>query len=109
VGGWEKFQHQKGQKKKKKKKTGWGWGENKLAQKKKLSSGPRKGKQKKSTWDGKWIEKRILSVHHPSTLVHWWMWVTLALSIRWDCGFSWQTTVSTLYNHAIDDNFYCFW
>jgi hypothetical protein len=25
----------------------------------------------KSSWDGKGIEKRILSLHHPSTLVRW--------------------------------------
>jgi hypothetical protein len=59
--------------KKKKKKLGGGWGENKVPQKKKLRSGLRKGKEKKSTWDGTGIEKRILSVHHPSTLVHWWV------------------------------------
>jgi hypothetical protein len=30
------------------------------------------GKEKnKSTWDGTRIEKRVLSMHHPSTLVHW--------------------------------------
>jgi hypothetical protein len=61
-------------KKKKKKKPGGGRGEKKVA-KKKLRSGLRKGKPKKSTWVGTWIEKRILSVHHPSTLVHWWVLV----------------------------------
>jgi len=62
VGGWEKFQ----------KKPGVGRGENKVL-KKKLKSGLRNGKAKKSTWDGTGIENRILSVHHPSTLVHWWV------------------------------------
>jgi hypothetical protein len=38
--------------------------------KKNLKSGLRKGKQKKSAWDGTWIENIILSMHHPSTLVH---------------------------------------
>jgi hypothetical protein len=42
---------------------------------KKLRSGLGKGNEKKSRWDGTWIEKRILSVHHPSTLVHWWVLV----------------------------------
>jgi hypothetical protein len=71
VGGREKFQKQK----RKKKKLGGGRGENKVPKKKKQRSGLRKGKQKKSTWDGAGIEKRILSVHHPSTLVHWWVLV----------------------------------
>jgi len=62
-----------------KKETGKGAGRNKVA-KKKLRSGLIKGKRKTSTWDGTGIEKRILSVHHPSTLVHWcgsgslWPW-----------------------------------
>jgi hypothetical protein len=63
-------------KKKRKKKPGAGRGENKVA-KKKLISGlirAEKGQTKKrSTWDGTGIEKRILSVQHPSTLVHWWV------------------------------------
>jgi len=91
VGGWEKFQN----KKKQKQKPVGGRGENKVPKKKteirgkknwegrgekiklqkKLRSGLRKGKQKKSTWDGTGIEKRILSVHHTSTLVHWWVLV----------------------------------
>jgi len=37
--------------------------------------GLRKGKQRTSTLDGTGIEKSILSVHHPSTLVHWWLLV----------------------------------
>jgi hypothetical protein len=53
--------------KEKKQKPGKGQGENKVAPKKKLKSGLRKGKEKNSTWDGTGIEKRILSVHHPST------------------------------------------
>jgi hypothetical protein len=57
----------------KKKKLGGGRGENKVAKKKKLISGMRKSKEKKSTWDGTGIEKGILSLHHPSTLVHWWV------------------------------------
>ncbi len=48
-----------------------GRGENKVA--KQMRSGLRKGKQKESTWDATGMEKRILSVHHPSTLVHWWV------------------------------------
>jgi len=32
-----------------------------------------RAKKKKWSWDGTGIEKRILSVHHPSTLVHWWV------------------------------------
>jgi hypothetical protein len=59
------------------KKLGGGQGENKVG-KKKLISGLRKGKEKKSTWDGTGIEKRLLSVHHPSTLVHWCVLVHLA-------------------------------
>jgi hypothetical protein len=61
--------------KEKKKKNCEGGGEKIKLQKKKLRSGLRKGKGKKSTWDGTGIEKRILSVHHPSTLVYWWMLV----------------------------------
>ncbi len=53
----------------KKKKLGAGRAENKVPEKK-LRSGLRKGKQKNSTWDGTGIEKRILSMHHPSRLVH---------------------------------------
>jgi hypothetical protein len=36
----------------------------------KAKKGLKKGKQKKSTWDGTWIEKKIVLMHHPSTLVH---------------------------------------
>ncbi len=50
-------------------------GREKIKLQKKLRSGLRKGNEKKSTGDGTWIEKRILSVHHPSTLVHWWVLV----------------------------------
>jgi hypothetical protein len=72
VGGWEKFESQK----KKKKKENWVRGEEKKNyQKKKPEKGLRKGKEKKSTLDGTGIGKRILSVHHPSTLVHWWVLV----------------------------------
>jgi hypothetical protein len=71
-GGW-KGKVSKAKTKKKKKLDG-GRGENKVP-KKKLRSGLRKGKEKKSTRDGTGIEKRILSVHHPSTLVHWWVLV----------------------------------
>jgi hypothetical protein len=53
----------------KEKKLGGGWEKIKL-QKNKLRLGLRKGKEKKSSWDGTRIEKRNLSVHHPSTLVH---------------------------------------
>ncbi len=90
VGGWEKFQKHKKKKmgvgreenkssKQKnrcrgKKNLGKGWGENKVA-KKKRRLGLRKRKQKKSIWDGTGIEKRMLSVHHPSMLVHWWVLV----------------------------------
>jgi hypothetical protein len=35
-----------------------------------------------STWDGTGIEKRILSVHHPSTLVHGRCWFTLAVKLQ---------------------------
>jgi len=72
VGGWEKmkFPEKKNRDQEGGKKLGRGQAENKVA-KKKLGSGLRKGKEKKSTWDGTRIEKRILSVHHPSTLVHW--------------------------------------
>ncbi len=63
--------------KKEKKKLGAGRGENKVA-KKKLRSGLRKDKQKKSTWDDTGIEKRILSVHHP----------------RWCTGGCWFTLAS---------------
>jgi hypothetical protein len=54
-----------------KKKRNWlGGGEKIKFPKKKLRSGLRKGKRKNSTWDGTGIEKRILSMHHPSRLVH---------------------------------------
>ncbi len=36
----------------------------------------------KSTWDSTGIEKRILSAHHGSTLVHWWL-ATLVHSGPW--------------------------
>jgi hypothetical protein len=61
-------------KSKKEEKLGRGRVENKTPTKK-LRSRLRKGKQKNSTWDGIGIEKRILSMHHPSTLVHWWVLV----------------------------------
>ncbi len=47
----------------------------KKKKKKKLTLGLRKGKEEKSTWDGTGIEKGTLRVHHPSTLVHWWVLV----------------------------------
>jgi hypothetical protein len=59
----------------KKKETGWA-GEKIKSQNKteiRAEKGLRKGKQKKSTCDGTRIEKRILSVHHPSTSVYWWV------------------------------------
>jgi hypothetical protein len=58
----------------KKKKLGGGLGKNKVP-KRKIEIGAGKGESKKSTWDGTWIEKVILSMHHPSTLVHWWVLV----------------------------------
>jgi hypothetical protein len=66
VGGWEKFQ-----KRKKNRKNRWGAGENKVVKK----NWDHQGKPKKWTWDGIGIEKRILSVHRPSTLVHSWVLV----------------------------------
>ncbi len=53
----------------------WGGGKIKFQKKNwdQGRSGLRNGKPKKSTWDGTGIENRILSVHHPSTLVHWWV------------------------------------
>jgi len=55
------------------KKGNWVRGREKIKfQKTNLRSGLRKGKEKKSTWDGIGIENRILSVHHPSMLVHCW-------------------------------------
>jgi len=57
-------------------KKNWEWGGEKIKlQKKKLRSGLRKGKEKKSTWDGTGIKKSILLVHHPSPIVHWWVLV----------------------------------
>jgi hypothetical protein len=41
----------------------------------------RKKEEEEATGDGKGIEKRILSVHHPSTLVHWWVLVHSGLHI----------------------------
>ncbi len=35
----------------------------------------KRAKKKKSTWDDTRIEKRNPSVHHPSTLVRWWVLV----------------------------------
>jgi hypothetical protein len=55
-------------------------GGKKIKLQKKLKSRLRKGKQKKSTWDGTWIKKRILLVHHHP---HWCTsgcWFTLASS-----------------------------
>ncbi len=60
MGGWEKIKFPK---------------ENRDQREKKTAIRADQGKQNKSTWDGKGIEKRILSVHHPSTLVHWWVLV----------------------------------
>jgi len=71
-------------KSKKKKRAGGGLGENKVPKKKptevrgkkNVRSGlikAEKGQTKKSTSDGTGTEKRILSVHHPFTLVHWWV------------------------------------
>jgi hypothetical protein len=45
-------------------------GGEKIKLQKKTKIGSEKGQTKKSTWDGIRIEKRILLVHHPSTLVH---------------------------------------
>jgi hypothetical protein len=71
VGGGEKIKFQKKKSEiRGKKKLGRGRGENKVTKKKKLRSGLRKCKQKKVNRNGTWIEKRILSMHHPSTLVH---------------------------------------
>jgi hypothetical protein len=53
-------------------------GEKIKLQNKKLQSGLRKGKEKNSTWDGTGIEKRILSLHHPSTRGIGGCWFTLA-------------------------------
>jgi hypothetical protein len=56
-----------------KKKNRVGAGEKIKLQKKteiRAEKGLRKGRQKRSTWDGTGIENRILSVHHPSTLVN---------------------------------------
>jgi len=54
-----------------KKKLARGQGENKVAKQTKAE----KGQTKQSTCDGTWIEKIILSMHHQSTLVHWWVLV----------------------------------
>jgi hypothetical protein len=65
---------------------GKGRGENKVG-KKKLRSGlikVEKGQRKKSTQNGMGIEKIILSVHHPSMLVHWWVLVHFGHSL-WLC------------------------
>ncbi len=72
--GGEKIKFPK-RKKTKGKKLGGGRGEIKLPKRKKLRSGLKKDKQKKSIWDGTRIEKKILSMHHPSMLVHWWVLV----------------------------------
>jgi hypothetical protein len=63
------------QKKSKGKKIGWGARRNKVAKINKLRSRLKKHKKKKSIWDGTRIEKKILSMHHPSMLVHWWVLV----------------------------------
>jgi hypothetical protein len=57
VGGWEKIKFQK----KKTEIRGW-----------------ERANKKKSSWDGTGIEKRILSVHHPSTWCTGGCWFTLA-------------------------------
>jgi hypothetical protein len=54
-------------------KKNWEEGGEKIKLQKTMRSGLRKGKQQKLTWDGTGMEKRILSVHHPSTLLHWWV------------------------------------
>ncbi len=61
MGGWEKFQ------KKKKKRNPVQCREKKKLQIK-TEIRAEKGQTKNSTWGGTGIEKRILSVHHPSTL-----------------------------------------
>ncbi len=67
MGRWEKFQKQQ------KRKLGEGRGENKVPKNKSEIRAEKGQRKKKSTWDGTGIEKRILSVHHPSMLVHWWV------------------------------------
>jgi hypothetical protein len=56
-------------------KKNWEGDGEKIKLQKNLRSGLRKAKQKKSTWDGTGIKKRVLSVHHPLTLVQWWVLV----------------------------------
>ncbi len=57
----------------KKRKLGEGQGENKVPKNKSEIRAEKGQRKQKSTWDGTGIEKRILSVHHPSMLVHWWV------------------------------------
>ncbi len=57
-------------------KKNWEGGREKIKLQKETEIRAEKGQtKKKSTWDGAGIEKRNLSVHHPSTLVHWWVLV----------------------------------
>jgi hypothetical protein len=59
-----------------KKKKNWVGGREKIKlQKETEIRAEKRAKKKKSTWDGTRIEKRNPSVHHPSTLVHWWVLV----------------------------------
>jgi hypothetical protein len=68
--------------KKKKRKLGGGWGENEVPEKKteiRAEKGLRKGKGKKSTWDGTGIERES----YQCTIHHWCTggcWFTLATS-----------------------------
>jgi len=61
-----------------------------------------KGQRKKSTWDGPWIEKKILLVHDPPILVHSWVLVhsgqNLAASNKWNWSlWSWNQYIETKY------------
>ncbi len=78
MGGGEKIKFPQKKNRDQGKKNWEGGGEKINLQKKteiRAEKGLRKGKEKMSTWDGTGIEKRIVSVHHPSTLVHWWVLV----------------------------------
>jgi len=67
VGGWEKFQNAKKKKRKEKKK---------MKKKKKIKV--EKGKTKINMgWHRD--RKENLAMHHPSTLVHWWVLVHFGL------------------------------
>ncbi len=84
-----------------KQKIKMGGGRKKMKLQEKTEIGAEKGQRKKSTSDGTGIEKRILSVHHPSMLVHWWVLVhsgPLFFKIRVRTGYQFMRFAGFYYD-----------